>query len=196
MDADHLLLRLGDDGALLLQTTDDAVDGVGEVDCLHRILRLTGGDQCRLIADVGNVCTGESRRLAGHLVRIHVGCQLEPLHVDEEDLLPLIEVGQVNVDLSVKAAGTHECLVEDVGTVGSRHDDDSAIGVEAVHLSQQLIEGILPLVVASEAGILSPRATDGIDLIDEDDAGTFLLCRAEEISNAAGSHADKHLYEV
>ena len=114
----------------------------------------------------------------------------------EEDLLSLIEVGQVDVDLSVKAAGTHQCLVEDVSTVGSRHDDDSAIGVEAVHLSEQLIKGILPLVVASEAGILSPRATDGIDLIDEDDAGTFFLCRAEEIPNAAGSHADKHLYEV
>ena len=114
----------------------------------------------------------------------------------EEDLLPLIEVRQVDVDLSVKAAGSHECLVEDVGTVGSRHDDDSAIGVEAVHLRQQLIEGILPLVVASEAGILSSRPTDGIDLIDEDDAGAFLLCRAEEIPHAAGSHTDKHLDEV
>ena len=116
--------------------------------------------------------------------------------MDEEDLFPLIEVGQVDVDLSVKAAGTHECLVEDVGTVGCRHDDDSAIGVEAVHLSEQLIEGILPLVVASEAGILSPRATDGIDLIDEDDAGAFLLCRAEEIPHTAGTNADKHLNEV
>ena len=39
-------------------------------------------------------------------------------------------------------------------------------------------------------------ATDGIDLVDEDDAGRTLLALLEEIAHARCAHADEHLDEV
>jgi hypothetical protein len=51
---------------------------------------------------------------------------------------------------------------------------DAAVDVEAVHLDQQLVERLLALVVAAaHAG--AAVAADGVDLVDEDDAGAFSL---------------------
>src|SRR3712207_7646051 len=57
---------------------------------------------------------------------------------------------------------------EDVRPVGRGDQDDAALGVEAVHLDQQLVERLLTLVVtAAHAGAAVPA--DGVDLVDEDD---------------------------
>src|SRR3546814_5521029 len=54
--------------------------------------------------------------------------------------------------------------VEDVGTVGGRDQDDSAARLEAVHLDEELVEGLLALVVtAAHAG--ATVATDSVDQI-------------------------------
>ena len=52
-----------------------------------------------------------------------------------------------------------------------------------IHFSQQLIDGLLPLVVASTHA--SPTLpSHGIDLIDEHDAGRLLLRPCEQITHA------------
>ena len=43
---------------------------------------------------------------------------------------------------------------------------------------------------------LRPGASHGVDFVDEDDAGGFLLGLAEEVADAAGADADEHLHEV
>ena len=49
-----------------------------------------------------------------------------------------------------------------------------AVDVEAVHLDEQLVEGLLALVVAAaEAG--AAVAADGVDLVDEHDRGALAL---------------------
>src|SRR5205814_9801697 len=64
--------------------------------------------------------------------------------------------------------------VQHVRPVGGRDDDDVSVGVEAVHLDQQLVEGLLALVVtAAEAG--ATLAADRVDLVHEHDAGRVLL---------------------
>src|SRR5919109_1350418 len=50
------------------------------------------------------------------------------------------------------------------------------------------------LLRAAEARAAVPG--DGIDLVDEDDAGSVLLALLEQVAHAAGAHADEHLYEV
>src|SRR6202008_2151983 len=72
---------------------------------------------------------------------------------------------------------------------------DVVLRLEAVHLDEQLVEGLLALVVtAAEAG--AAVAPDGVDLVHEDDAGGFLLGLLEEIAHARGADADEHLDEV
>ena len=117
------------------------------------------------------------------------------LDVHGQDLAAVLELGERHHDLAVEAAGAQQGRVEDVGAVGGRHHDDAGGDLEAVHLGQHLVEGLLPLVVAAaEAG--PAFATDGVDLVDEDDRLAHLAGRVEEVAYATGPDADEHLHEV
>ena len=109
--------------------------------------------------------------------------------------MPAVEVGGVDGDLPVEAARPQQRRVEDVGTVGGGDEDDPAADVEAVHLDEQLVQGLLALVVAAaHAGAAVPA--DGVDLVDEDDRRGVLLGLLEEVTDAGGADADEHLDEV
>ena len=116
--------------------------------------------------------------------------------MDFEDGHTLLEVGQVNVDLAVKAAGAQQGFVEDVDAVGGRKDDDAGVRAEAVHLCEQLVEGVLTFVVTTEGRVLSAGAANGVDFVNEDDAGRLFLGLAEEVAHTAGTNADEHLDKI
>ena len=97
--------------------------------------------------------------------------------------------------LPVETAGTQERRVEHVRTVGGGDQDDAFVGLEAVHLDEQLVQRLLALVIAAaEAG--AAVAADRVDLVDEDDAGRVLLRLLEHVAHAARADADEHLDEV
>src|SRR5262249_14598747 len=142
----------------------------------HRDLAVAraGGQQGRLVDQVGEVGAGETRRLAGQRVEIDVTGQRLAAGVDFEDVFAAFAVGPVDDALAVEAAGPQQRRVEDVGTVGRGDQDDVVLHLEAVHLDQQLVQRLLALVVtAAHAG--AAVAADGVDLVHEDDAGRVLL---------------------
>src|SRR2546426_935554 len=47
----------------------------------------------------------------------------------------------------VEATRAEQGRIEDIRTVGRRHQDDAFVRFEAVHLNQQLIQGLFALVV-------------------------------------------------
>ena len=57
------------------------------------------------------------------------------------------------------------------------------------------VQRLLALVV-SAAQACATMAADGVDFIDEDDAGRVLLALFEQVANAARADADEHLDEV
>ena len=115
--------------------------------------------------------------------------------VDLQDLLAAAQVGPVDDDAAVEAAGPEQRRVEDVRPVRRGDEDDALVGVEAVHLDEQGVQRLLALVVAAaEARAAVPA--DGVDLVDEDDAGRVLLALLEEVADARGADADEHLDEV
>jgi hypothetical protein len=115
--------------------------------------------------------------------------------VDLEDGHAAAQVRPVEDDLAVEAAGAQQRRVQDVRAVGGGDDDHVGVRVEAVHLDEDLVEGLLALVVgAAEAG--AALAADGVDLVDEDDAGRIALGLVEEVADAAGADADEHLDEL
>jgi len=67
-----------------------------------------------------------------------------------EDAHAAGDVGQVNSHLTVEAAGAEQSGVEHIGAVGGRQDDDAGVALEAVHLGQQLVDGLFTLVAGSE----------------------------------------------
>ena len=192
----YALLLVGDDLVLALQTAYNAIDGGQEVLLRDEFLVVPGGDQGRLVADIGNVGTRETGSLTCQERTVERRIEFQRTQMDVEDLLALLHVGKAHLDLTVETSGAHERLVQNVGTVGRRKNDDTRIGLETVHLREELVQRIFALVVTRKAGILAAGPADGVDLVDEDDAGGLLLGLFEEVAHARCTHADEHLDKV
>src|SRR4029077_15455096 len=95
----------------------------------------------------------------------------------------------------VEAARPQQCRIKHIRTVCSRHENDALVGFEAVHLNQQLVQSLLAFVMAA-AETCAAMTSDGVNFVDEDDAGGILLALLKEVTNAAGADADKHFHEI
>ncbi len=153
------------------------------------------GPQSGLVDDVGKLCAGGAGGHAGHGVEVDVRGELDLFGVDLQDLLAALQVGQLHRHPAVKAAGTGQGRVQGIRAVGGRQNDDAVVALEAVHLGQQLVQGLLPLVVAAEMAAVALLA-DGVDLVDEHDAGGLFLGLLEQVAHLGGAHAHEHLHEL
>ena len=192
---DDQLLGVRDDPALALRPGHDPLDGLLELGHPDELLVAARGEDRRLVDEVGEVGAGEAGRLLGDVLDRDRLVERLALGVDAQDRDPALDVGAVEDHLAVEAAGPQERRVEDVGAVGGRDHDHVRVRVEAVHLDEDLVEGLLALVVAAaQAG--AALAADRVDLVDEDDAGRVALRLVEEVADAAGADADEHLDEL
>jgi len=114
--------------------------------------------------------------------------------MDLQDGGALLQVRQRDLDLAVEPARPEQRRIQDLGTVRRGDDDDAGRRVEPVHLSQQLIERLLALVVGHETA--AAPLTDRVDLIDEDDRRCPLARALEEIAHARRAETDEQLDEA
>ena len=149
----------------------------------------------RLVDQVGQVGAAESGGLLGENLEVDAGVERLVARVDLEDRAAAADVRPVEHHVAVEPARAEQRRVEDVGPVGGRDHDHVLVGLEPVHLDEELVEGLLALVVtATEAG--ATLAADRVDLVDEDDARRVLLGLVEEVADAARADADEHLDEL
>src|SRR5438874_2182668 len=97
--------------------------------------------------------------------------------------------------MPVKPAWPQQCGVERFRPVRGGHYDNAAIRVEAVHFDQQRVERLLAFVVAADV-TAAARFTEGVELVDEDDARRLLFGLLKHIANAGGADADEHFHKV
>src|SRR5262249_3109231 len=84
---------------------------------------------------------------------------------------------------------------EHVRPVGRGDQNHAFVGLETIHLDQQLVEGLLALVMAAaQAG--TTMASDSVDFVVEIYAGRILFPLDDQIANARGAHSYEHLNEV
>ena len=72
------------------------------------------------------------------------------------------DVRIVDDDLPVEPAGTHQGRIQDIRAVGRGDHDDALVRAEAVHLDEQLVEGLLPFVMPAaeaRAALIWPTAS-------------------------------------
>src|SRR5690606_4074085 len=188
-------LFFGHDDGAALGAHDDLVFGLFEVAHVDRAAIAARGKQGGLVDQVGQVGARKTGRAACQHHGVDVGCQRHLAHVHLEDLLAAADVGQRNHHLAVEAARTQQRRIEHVGTVGGGDNQHALPGFKAVHLDQQLVQGLLALVVAA-AQACTALAADRIDFVDEDDARGLLLGVFEHVTHARGTDADEHLDEV
>ena len=161
---------LGNNMALLFLTDPDLDESVLDIRLLDKLPVLLGSRDRGLIEQIFKIRTGKTCRGARDLFEIHVVTQGFVCRMDLEDVLPALHIGASDGDLAVKTAGTQDSGVQDIDAVGGRHDDDSLIDTEAVHLDQQLVEGLFAFIVGAAQSRTS-AARDCVDLVDEYDTG-------------------------
>ena len=169
----------------------------GLVDILHvdEAVSAPYGQQRRLVHEVFEIRAREAGGALGDGVEIHVVRKVLVPGMNLQDFLAPADIRQAHIDLAVKAARTQQGVIEDIGAVGGRHDDDALVVAEAVHLHQQLVEGLLALVMAAAEATASLTA-DGVDLVNEDDGGGGLLGLLKQVAHAACADADIQLHKI
>ena len=191
----ELLLRVGEGHRLAALAHQHPVPGVLEVLVADLLAALAHGVQGGLVDQVGQLGTAHAGGAPGDDVEVDLGARRLPLVWTPRMARRSVVLGQGHDDLAVEAARAQQGGIEDVGPVGGRHHHDALGGLEAVHLVEHLVEGLLALVVAAaQAG--AALAADGVDLVDEDDGPAHLLGRLEQVADPAGADADEHLHEV
>ncbi len=181
--------------ALALGTGDDALHGILHLGVGDDVFVATRREDGRLVEQVCQVRTGEARGELGDAGKIHVVGQRLVLGMDPQDLLAALHVGGIDHDLAVEAAGAQQCRVKDVCAVGCRDEHHGIVCLKAVHFHQQLVQGLLALVVATaQAG--TTLTANGVDLVDEDDGRASFLGLLEQVAHAGSAYAHEHLHEV
>ena len=178
-----------------MRTTDNAVDCLVEGSRGDLLLVLASGQQGCLVQNVGKVGTGETRSATGNHAEVNVWADWLALRVHVQNLLATLEVWCGDADLAVETTRAQQRRVKNVWAVGGGNQDHVGLGVEAIHLDQKLVEGLLALVV-SAADACAAVATNGVDLVDKDDGRGSCLGLLEEVANAGCTDTDEHLYEV
>ncbi len=115
--------------------------------------------------------------------------------MNRQNAFASLDVRPVDNDAAIETAWAQQRRVEHVGPVGRRDEDDAFVRLEAVHLDEQLVQRLLAFVV-SAAEACAAMTPDGVDFVDEHDAGSVLFALLEKIANAARADADEHLDEV
>ena len=112
-----------------------------------------------------------------------------------QNRLTPLDVRPVQHDAPVKPARPQQRGIQDVRAICGSHHDHVRIGIEAVHLDQNLVQRLFPLVVGTaQAG--APVASHGIDLVQKHDARTVSLGLLKQVAHARRAYADEHLDEL
>ena len=170
----------------------------------HRVLKLLLADEplfvpCRqerrLVKQVFQVRAAEPRRGLGYLRKGRVLPQGLLPGVDFQDFFPALDVRQAHVNLPVEPAGPQQCRVQNVLAVGRGHHNDPLVGAKAVHLHQELVQGLFPLVV-SAAQARAPLPAHRVDLVDEHDRRRVLFRLVKQVPDPRRAYAHIQLHKV
>ena len=193
---DHLALVGIEQPALFFEPGDDALNGCREIGHGDRVGGAAGGEQRRLIDQVGQIGAGKTRCQGSNLICIDIRAEIDFLQMHLENRDPTDPVGSVDQHLPVEAPGAEQGRVENLRPVGGCEQHDPGAGIKAVQFREQLIERLLLLVMAARERADAARASQRIQLVDEDDAGRGRARLLEQVAYPGGAHADEHLHKL
>mmetsp|Transcript_2572 Transcript_2572/g.4000 ORF Transcript_2572/g.4000 Transcript_2572/m.4000 type:complete len:321 (-) Transcript_2572:551-1513(-) len=196
MESNQLLTlcQLTSGTSLLLESNLDAIHGRVNFFPSHSRLILPGsGDGC-FIHQVFQLCTTETRSSSGNCFKINVGLNRLATSVHAQDSGTALEIGKIDCDLTIEASRTEKCVIKNIKPVRGSNGDNTRIAIETIHLDQNLIQCLLTFIVTSSESC-SALTSNGIDLINEDDARRVLLGLVEHITHTRSSNTNKHLYK-
>ncbi len=156
---------------------------------------LPGGHQRRFVDQVFQVSPSKTRGSTGEDFKINIGGHLGFLGIYRQDFLSSADIRHRHNHLAVKTTGTQQGGVKDIGSVGCRDDDNTVVGLKAIHLDEQLVQCLLALIVTA-AEACATVSTNGIDLVDKDNAGRTFFALGKHVTDTGCTDTNKHLDKV
>ena len=196
MVGDDALFFIVQDLVLLLRTGQNRVHSLLQVKLGHGLAAVAHRAEGGLVHNVGQLGTGGTGRHPRDNGKITVGAKAHLFGVQAQDALAPLEVGQLHRHAPVKPAGTGQRRVKRLRPVRGGQNDNALGSVKAVHLSQQLVQGLLALIVAAKVRPAVTLFANRVDLINKDDAGRFFARLLKQVAHLACAHADKHLNKL
>ena len=163
--------RLGQHGVLLLRAGNHRIDGGHQVLLIHRLTAHADRPQGSLIDKVGQVRADAAGSCLGDLLQVYIFAELDLPGMDLQGIQTALKIGAVHNDPAVKTAGTKQCLIQDLRTVGGCQAHDALGGIEAVNFCQQLVQRLFLLGVGAIAAVAG--TTHRIDLINKDNVHEY-----------------------
>ena len=142
-----LLLRV--ELRLALVAEHDLVIGLGKILGGKAVPTLARRRQGRLVDQVGEIRAREPRGVLGHNLEVDIGREWLALGVHAQDRPARRQLGPIDQDAAIEAAGAQQRRIQHVGTVGRGNHHDEIGAIEAIHLREQLVERLLALIVAA-----------------------------------------------
>ena len=186
---------LGDHTAFLLGACDDLKHGLVQVVVGDKALFAAGSQQSGLVHQIFQIGAGKTSGGLGQIGQGNIFRQRLVAGVDAQNGLTALDVGMAHIHLTVKAAGAQQGGVQNVHTVGGSQHDDSLVGGESVHFHQQLVQGLLTLVVtAAQTG--AALTAHRVDLVNKDDGRGVLLGLIEQVAHTGSTYTHIKLHKV
>ena len=149
-------LMIGHDPALLLahdaillflahQNHFHCVEQILLADIAPALLHGVDGSLIDHVRQIGSHCAAGSQSDG---IQIHRLVHLHVLCMNLQDLHPALQVRLIHNDSSVEAPRTQQRLIQYLRSVRGPQNQDPLGAVEAVHLREQLVQRLLPLLIA------------------------------------------------
>jgi hypothetical protein len=98
-------------------------------------------------------------------------------------------------NVPIEPPWTEQRGIQYIRPVGSGDENNSLVGLESIHLDQQLVQRLFPLVIAAaEAG--SAVTPNRVNFVDKYDARRVLFALNEKVADSGSSDTDKHFYKI
>ena len=178
---------------LVFQAQRHLIDSLVEVSHRHSLAVLACGEDCRLVAHVGNLRTAHTWGLASQLCQIHSLIHLHLLQMHLKDSLTVGECRECDMHLAVETTRTQERVVENILAVGGSQHYHAACAINTVHFGEQLVER---LVVFAVETLVAALGAHGIDFVDKYHARSLLLRLGKEFAHTRCAHAHKLLHKL
>ena len=130
------LLVIAHHHAATLGAHHDFVLGLLEVIHIDQTLATARRKQGSLVHQVGQICTGKTRRATGNNVSLDITSDWHLAHMDLENLFTATNIRQRHNNLAVKPARTQQCRIKNIRTIGCSDHDDAGMAFKAIHFDQ------------------------------------------------------------
>ena len=177
---DNPPLLLAHNAVFLLFSDQNHLNSLEKILLADNLSAMLHGVDSSLVDHVGKIrshCAGCGK---GDCLQINTFVHPNVFCVYLQDINSSFQVRLIHDNAAVKTSRTQKRRIENFRAVCRCKNEQPLVCIKSVHLRQELIEGLLPLIIASHHTVTG--LSDGIDLINKYNTWRLLLSLFEKVS--------------